>query len=238
MKSILQNKSLLDDTFIVGTADLNGLIGHKFGDYQYGISIGKKLDDKIIDPIVNGPTIEYYDYYNRINIELAEKAMEIKNELQKININSLIIKPTVSTNSEEFKVHLKNLTVDISHKMVATRAGLGWIGKTDLFISTRFGPRVRLVSILTGKKPDNDFTPINESRCGKCNICVEKCPAHAATGELWNINVHRDSFFDAHKCREKCGQLARERLNVDKRICGICVSVCPVGTKNKKISNS
>jgi epoxyqueuosine reductase QueG len=238
MKNILQNKFFPDDTFIVGTADLNGLIAIKYRDYQYGISIGKRLDDKIIDPIVNGPTLAYYEYYNQINNELAEKAIEIKNELQKININALIIKPTVSTSSDEFKDYLKNLTADISHKMVATRAGLGWIGKTDLFISKRFGPRLRLVSILVDKKPDHDFNPINESRCGKCNICVEKCPAQAATGELWNINVHRDTFFDAHKCREKCGQLAKERLNVDKRICGICVSVCPIGTKNIKSSAS
>jgi len=232
MKSILQNKFLLDDTFLVGTADLNGLIDKKYANYQYGISIGKKLDDKIIDPIANGPTLDYYDYYNWINNELAEKALIIKKELQKINIDSIIIKPTVSTSSNEFKDYLKNLTVDISHKMIATRAGLGWIGKTDLFISTRFGPRLRLVSILIDKKPDIFFTPIDKSRCGKCKICVEKCPAQAATGELWNINVHRDTFFDAHKCREKCGQLARERLNVDKRICGICVSVCPIGKKN------
>ena len=31
------------------------------------------------------------------------------------------------------------------------------------------------------------------------------------------------------KCREKCGELAKERLNVDERICGLCVSVCPKG---------
>ena len=32
--------------------------------------------------------------------------------------------------------------------MIATRAGLGWIGKTDLFISKDIGARLRLVSIL------------------------------------------------------------------------------------------
>ena len=36
---------------------------------------------------------------------------------------------------EQFDKSLPNLRYDISHKMVATRAGLGWIGKTDLFVS-------------------------------------------------------------------------------------------------------
>jgi epoxyqueuosine reductase len=232
LQQILLDKSLLDGTYLAGLADLRGLLDKKYGDYQYGISIGKRLDDNIIDSIQYGPTLEYYEYYRQINKELTEKALEIKKELVKIKVGSLIIKPTFSTASEEFRDYLENLTVDISHKMVATRAGLGWIGKTDLFVSKHFGPRLRLVSILINKRPADDFNPINESRCGKCNICVEKCPANAATGKLWNINVHRDSFFDAHKCREKCGQLARERLNVDIRICGICVSVCPFGQKN------
>jgi epoxyqueuosine reductase len=231
MQTVLRNNSLFDNTYIVGTADLRGLLDENYHDFQYGISVAKKLDDKIIDAIENGPTLEYFKYYNQINNELAEKALELKNELQKIGIDSVIVKPTVSTSSNEFKDYLKNLTVDISHKMVATRAGLGWIGKTDLFVSKQFGPRLRLVSLLINKKPEVEFNPINESRCGKCNICVEKCPAQAASGELWNVNVHRDVFFDAQKCREKCGQLARERLNVDKRICGICVSVCPVGKR-------
>jgi ferredoxin len=45
-------------------------------------------------------------------------------------------------------------------------------------------------------------------------------------------------FFDAHTCREKCGEMARLYLNKDSRICGICVSVCPIGAvKNINIEN-
>ncbi len=231
INSILQNILLPNDLYVFGMADLNGLIDKKFEDYQSGISIGKRLNDKIIDSIANGPTVEYYEYYNQINKELAETAEYIKNKLRKINIESIVIKPTFSTSSEEFMDYHKTLSVDISHKMVATRAGLGWIGKTDLLISKRFGPRLRLVSLLINKKPETDSIPIEKSRCGKCNICVEKCPAQAANGELWNIKVHRDDFFNAHKCRDKCEELSKQRLNIDSRICGICISVCPIRKK-------
>lgn len=61
IQKILNNKTLLDDTFISGSADLNGMIDKKFGDFLYGVSIGKRLDDRIIDSISNGPTLEYYD---------------------------------------------------------------------------------------------------------------------------------------------------------------------------------
>jgi len=117
--------------------------------------------------------------------------------------------------------------------MVATRAGLGWIGKTDLFISPVFGARLRLTSILISKDVLSALKPIDKSRCGNCSICVDKCPAQAATGQHWDINTDRDIFFDAFKCREKCGELAKIHLKVDRRICGICVAVCPIGRINK-----
>jgi epoxyqueuosine reductase len=235
ISDILKNNLIPSDEYIFGTSDLTGLIPTKFGEYRFGISIGKRLDDAIIDTIANGPTTEYYEYYNYINKELYMTAKLIRNKLQKVGIDSIIIRPTISTSSKEFEKYLSRLTVDISHKMVATRAGLGWIGKTDLLISKKFGPRLRLVSLLINQKPDNNSYPIDKSRCGTCNICVDKCPAQAANGLLWNIKTHRDTFFNAHKCRDKCGELAKQRLNVDKRICGICISVCPVG--KKKISN-
>lgn len=231
INNILKNNLIPKSEFVFGVANLEGLINEKFGKYQFGISIGKKLDDNIIDAIKDGPTLEYYNYYNQINKELAEVALKIKSELQKINIDSIIIEPTISSESKDFKKYLKTLTVDVSHKMVATRAGLGWIGKTDLFISEKFGPRLRLVSLLISKKPKIHSIPVEKSKCGKCAICVEKCPAQAANGKPWSIKIHRDVFFNAHKCRDKCEELAMKKLKVNKRICGLCISVCPIGKK-------
>jgi epoxyqueuosine reductase QueG len=120
--------------------------------------------------------------------------------------------------------------------MVATRAGLGWIGKTDLFISKKFGTRLRLSSILINKEVKPESKLIDKSRCGNCSICVEKCPAHAATGQLWDIHTDRDIFFDAFRCREKCSEFGRTLLKIEKRICGICVAVCPIGKIEQRVS--
>jgi epoxyqueuosine reductase len=222
------------DQYISGLADLTGLLDPKFGTYRTGISIGRKLDDRIVDALTEGPTLEYYDHYRQINQELNETARRIRDDLQEQGIDAIVIKPTVSTGSKEFEESMATLTVDVSHKMVATRAGLGWIGKTDLLVSRAFGPRLRLVSLLIDRELNGlvgSVRPIEQSRCGTCTICVDQCPAQAANGLSWNSDLHRDAFFDAHKCRDMCAELASQRLNVDERICGLCVSVCPFGIR-------
>ena len=77
ISEIVKNSLISLDNYIYGTADLNGLINKKFSKFQYGISIGKRLDDKIIDDIIDGPTIEYYNYYNQINSELMKQRFNI-----------------------------------------------------------------------------------------------------------------------------------------------------------------
>ena len=230
LNSVL-NKYLSDDqSYIYGFADLRGLLKDKYKPYGYGISIGKRLDDSIIDAIVSGPTIEYYNLYKSINNDLFHVTSEIQIELKKLGINSLILPPTMSmenTDSDEYKKHLK---VDVSHKMVATRAGLGWIGRTDLFVSRKFGPRLRLTSILIDAEPPFYNAPVEENECGSCSLCAEYCPANAATGDGWSVKMKREDFFDAFKCMDMCKEQAGN-INVNSLICGVCVSICPIGQR-------
>ena len=233
LSKILKDNLVPSEDFIYGFADLHGLIGKRFEDYSYGISIGKRLDGNIVDGIENGPTMEYYDHYKRINFELAGLALKIQAELGKIGIESKVIDPTISKETEGYMDYLKNLNFPMSHKMVATRAGLGWIGKTDLFISKAFGPRVRLVSLLLGSDPGVGSIPVEASKCGSCDICVSKCPANAANGKLWDIKTPREEFFDAFACREKCSEMSIKNLNFNALVCGLCVNVCPMGKEKQ-----
>ena len=229
-EEILRRHLLPAENYISGFADLTGLLQNKFTGFDFGISIGRRLDHSIVDKIIEGPTLEYYSHYRQINEDLDLLTGKISEDLNKHGIETLNIDATVST-SELDTVYFKTLRTDLSHKMVATRAGLGWIGKTDLFISKEFGPRLRLVSILLKLRVKSKSKPENISRCGNCNICVDICPAKAANGKLWNITVDREEFFDPWKCRNKCAELGRVRLGMDARICGICVASCPVGRK-------
>jgi epoxyqueuosine reductase QueG len=218
------------DVYDVGYASMSGLLRSEYAKYPFGISLARKMDDLIIDQISSGPTKAYSDLYSYINNELNSKIFKITKVLKANNIEAYPVKATVD-DSELDKTYGKTLRYWFSHKMIATRAGIGWIGKTDLLISKRFGPRVRLASILTGAAVSNIGIPINESQCGTCNICVENCPAEAATGKTWSIQVDRNVFYDPFKCRDFCRTISYTNLKKEISLCGICVSVCPRGIK-------
>ena len=227
INSLIRNSVDNLKDYIVGFADLDGL--NPDIPFRFGIVIGRRLDDKIINSIDKGPTLQYFDYYHKINSDLSGLIHNIENQLTDLGYECKVVEPSndgQEINDENYRLTLRT---PVSHKMIATRAGLGWIGKTDLFISEKFGPRLRLVSILTNYPLNITKKAIEKSRCGKCEICVINCPANAATGQLWNIYTDRDVFFDAHKCRNTCRELTKKLLNLDSATCGICISVCPVG---------
>jgi epoxyqueuosine reductase QueG len=233
IENIIIRHLLPAEDYIYGFADLTGLLQDKFDGFNFGISIGLRLDTDIVDKIIEGPTYEYYLHYKKANENLALLIKEISAELNMNDIETFNISPTVTISDLE-TVYSETLSTDLSHKMVATRAGLGWIGKTDLFISREFGPRLRLVSILIKSPVRSKSGTVDISRCGKCNKCVEICPAKAANGNLWDITINRDEFFDPHKCRNQCAEFGLSRLGMDVRICGICIAACPVGQQKKE----
>jgi len=220
-----------DGQHIWGLADLSGLLHERFKGYSYGISIGRRLDDSIIDSIVTGPNPAYLKLYKDTNIYLSDLAAGMAGKINALGISSLTIMPT-SSRVDRSPDYARTLRHDFSHKMVGTRAGLGWIGKSDLFISKMFGPRLRLVSILVDYPLKQLAPPIGKSRCGKCNICVEACPAQAVNGKLWNTKIDRDEYYDAFKCQKKAMELSLAATGEnDHEICGICIAVCPAGIK-------
>jgi epoxyqueuosine reductase len=228
----LIRKTVPDDSqHIWGLADLSGLLSERFAGYGYGIILGKRLDDSVIDSIIRGPTLEYWKLYNDTNIYLSALAEEVSGKINALVVKSLALTPTSSRlyRSPDYAWTLRS---GFSHKMVGTRAGLGWIGKSDLFVSVRFGPRLRLASILVDYPLKPLSPPVDKSRCGRCNICVEACPAKAISGRLWNIKVDRDEYYDAFKCRQKAEELTLAATGQNEHeICGICISVCPAGRK-------
>lgn len=123
--------------------------------------------------------------------------------------------------STPYHYHYEKLFGLFSHKLAAHLAGLGWIGKSCLLITKQFGPRVRLVSVLTDA-PLHAGNPLNNS-CGKCHTCVDTCPVAAFTGREFLPDEPRELRFHAFKCSE----FRRDHP------CGLCVSSCPQGKKNK-----
>jgi len=214
--------------YIAGWGDLSTCIPEKFRETPFALSMGRKLDDDILDGILGGPTRAYFDHYHDVNRELDETARTAAGVIEAAGGRALAIVPTLGEGQIDDELR-RALRYDFSHKMAATRAGLGWIGKTDLFVSEKFGPRLRLATVLADRPLGRVGRPIDESRCGECRICVDACPAGAANGSSWKAGLDRDEFFDARRCRDKCRELTMKRLGEEISLCGLCVALCPVG---------
>ena len=120
------------------------------------------------------------------------------------------------------------LLAPFSFKYAATRAGLGWIGRNDVVITRRYGPRVRLSAVLVDA-PFAYGQPILESACPEdCRKCVEICPCKALKGITWEASRLRAEIIDYHRCNRMRSALI-PRLG-RKSACGLCLAACPFGT--------
>lgn len=216
------------DIWEIGSALLEGLLPPEFAQYRYGLSLMRKLDDGIIDGITGGPTRDYFDLYHEVNRELDEKTARITELLRSHGFTAYGVPATIPDSLIDDS-YRQTLRCRISHKMTAARAGLGWIGKTDLLVTHRFGPRVRLATVLTTEPVFEPGEPVVESRCGSCSICVNACPARAASGLAWSAGIDRDRFYNAFECFNYCRRISKEKLGENISICGLCIAVCPRG---------
>jgi len=96
MDAILRKHLVPASDFIYGYADLTGLVEEEFGDFSYGISIGKKLDVRIVDSIIDGPTMEYYAHYRTMNSDLTALSVAISEDMDKQGFEIKIVEPSVT----------------------------------------------------------------------------------------------------------------------------------------------
>jgi epoxyqueuosine reductase QueG len=206
---------------LVGCADISNLPVDVRESMTSAISIAAALDASVINKISNGPTREYFREYNRLNDLLADLSELAVEYLESCGNKAVSIKPTVSAGELDKKI----LETALPHKTVATRAGLGWIGKSALLITKQYGPAVRLATVLTDAEFETGEA-VDDSLCGDCQKCVDICPGGAIKGVNWVAGTQRETIYDAFACCKKAMELAA-KVDVDAAICGLCINVCP-----------
>ena len=205
---------------IVGFGDITELPDDVRAGMSVGISVAVLYPKEVIRGITELPTREYCDWYDRLNDKLdaiVTRGAEILREMD----YKAIAQTREYVGSGEHKDN-----TDLPHKTIATRAGIGWIGKSALLVSDEYGSAIRLSSILTDA-PLSSARPINKSRCGDCMKCAGACPADAVSGKLWEAGLYRDEFFDPVKCRKTARERAKQGFNGEITICGKCIEICP-----------
>lgn len=187
--------------------------------FPRAVSIGMQLSDVIVDmQDPNEPrrqSLYWHHVYDVVTASLDFLAYAIARWLTDRGFKAF---PVPASTPYDFE-KLKGL---FSHKLSAHLAGLGWIGKSCLLLTERFGPRVRFVSVMTDA-PLKAGSPLDRP-CGKCRICIEACPVQAFTGEEFRPEEGREVRFDVFKCSE---------YRKDHP-CGACVAVCPLGKRQSR----
>jgi epoxyqueuosine reductase len=220
INSQIKERLLEKGASLVGFADLTKLPADVRDYLKFGISIVVALDASVIAGIQDGPTPEYHAEYKRANALLSNLGKIARDLIEAKGYQAIAKEPT------HVGIDYKTHSTILPHKTVATRAGLGWIGKCALLVTEKYGSALRVTTVLTDAELKT-AKPVTSSRCGDCMICVESCPGKAPSGKNWNLNLHRDSFFDVFACAKTAREKALAGIGIDDTICGICIRACP-----------
>ena len=162
---------------IVGFGSLNELPSDVRNGLPIGISVAVVYPKEAICGISELPTREYYECYNKLNERLDMIVTCGTKSLREMGYKA-IAQTRKHVGSGE-----GNDNTLLPHKTVATRAGIGWIGKSALLVTEEYGSALRISSILTDA-PLVSATAVNASKCGDCMICTKACPGEALSGKL------------------------------------------------------
>ena len=226
----IKNELLGKGASLVGFADLTDLPADIRHSMKYAISIAMALNPSIVSDIKPGPTKEYYFHYKKVNALLWDLAEIVVSIIENNGFKAIPQKPTGAG------INRKTQSTILPHKTVATKAGLGWIGKCALLVTEKFGSALRITTVLTDA-PLDAANPVVKSLCGDCMLCVDSCPGKAPSGRNWEPNLQRESFFDVFACEKSAREYAIAKLEIDDTICGICIAICPWTLKYIKGKN-
>jgi epoxyqueuosine reductase len=228
MRKLLKDDLLENGAGLVGYADLHKIPHEMRHNFPVAISIAVPLDPQIISGIIDGPTLAYWEEYQRANALLETLGNRAVTLLRTNGHQAKWLAPTIVATDPYTRTSVSydpmTMSTLLPHKTAATLAGLGWIGKCALLVTREFGSAIRITTILT----DADLPPgkpVEVSRCGSCFNCVDACPGKAISGKRWSAGITRETLFDAFACRKTAYEQAA-RIGVHETICGRCIVSC------------
>lgn len=219
----LQQKLIEWGATFTGCSNVESALPESLKPLKYALTVGVRLSDYIIDQITDKPTYTYFHHYRAVNALIDQLTLRAMLLIQEQGYYALAVPASQTVNDVK-----DSYSAIFPHKTAAVMAGLGWIGKNGLFVSPRYGPRVRLGTVLTDMElPANNN--ILETGCRECRLCVDSCPAMALTGNCWERGCDRSRIVDAKACsdymKSKFKHIGRGS------VCGICIRVCPYGAR-------
>jgi len=211
------------------------------------IGIVRRMNpDSVRSPARSAANLEFHHTTDDVN----DVAREIISNLAKNGIRAM-------NPSAGFPMEMENFPDEqiwiVSHKLVATAAGLGKMGIHRNVIHPKFGNFIILGTILIDAEVSTYSKPLDYNPCLSCKLCVAACPVGA---------IHPDGYFNfsacfTHNYREFMGgfndwveQIAesksradyREKVSIKESVsmwqslsfganykAAYCMAVCPAG---------
>lgn len=214
------------DTSDVATVQDNGTVLHN------AISIACALSPSELSKLSNGFSEQYFNECIAASEKASEFASKLAELLRDKGFNAALIKgplietePSVTIRESDAFASIPSAVFEV-HRLAATHAGLGWIGKNGLVVTKHYGPAVMLATVFTDA-PLDCATEVFLSRCGRCKECAKVCPAGAI--DIFNRTSidNIENMIDIELCAKECESLTHEPDGRATNFCGICIYACP-----------
>ena len=197
----------------VGYADVSG-IANDFIDLNNGISLVLKLPKKAMEYVKEEDYEAYWKCFHDKVVELGEISLKGEKYIKKLGYDAFAL--TMTRN----ECDMEKLLSILPYKTIATKSGLGWIGRSALFVTPEYGSAVVLGAILTDM-PLKFGKAITDSQCDECTNCQEACPVDAINPTKWNDRLKREDIIDIDACFEYVISQYKAGLGCTK-----CMSEC------------
>lgn len=197
----------------VGFANVEGLASD-FINLPHGISIVLKLPKKAMELVKNEDYEDYWKCFHSQIDKLTDIALKGEQYIKNHGYDAFAL--TMTRN----ECDMEKLLSKLPYKTIATKSGLGWIGRSALFITPEYGSAVALGAILTDM-PVEFGKPITDSECDECSNCQEACPVNAINPQKWNDRLNREDIIDIETCSEYIIDQYKAGLGCTK-----CMSEC------------
>ncbi|MBR0371237.1 MAG: epoxyqueuosine reductase [Methanobrevibacter sp.] len=186
----------------------------EFSSLNYGIALVLKLPREAIQALIDDEFKKYWKIFHGQIDTLTDIAFKGEKLIKDNGYDAFAL--TMKRN----ECDMEKLLSKLPYKTLATTSGLGWVGRSALFVCEEYGSAVALSGILTDM-PLEVGRAITDSFCDDCEECQKACPVDAINPTKWNSRLERSDIIDIETCSEYVIDQFKSGLG-----CSKCLSNC------------